>query len=210
MRRLAVVEFLTLDGVMQGFGGPEEDREGGFEHGGWGAPYASEEIGQRAGQGIGATTAYVFGRKTYEHMAARWPKEPDENPIARHLNATPKYVATRTLTRLDWAGSQILEGDVVESVNDLKSRGDGFITVLGSGELAQTLIEHRLIDDYRLFVHPLVLGTGKRLFRETPRPLPMRLVDCAATSTGILMLNYQAAGSAHREPPLSRGNVTIG
>jgi dihydrofolate reductase len=197
MRRLAVVEFLTLDGVMQGFGGPDEDREGGFEHGGWGAAYASEEIGQRAGQGIGATTAYLFGRKTYQHMAARWPNEPDENPIARHLNATPKYVATRTLTSLDWAGSHILGGDIVESVSDLKSQGDGFITVLGSGELAQTLIEHRLIDDYQLFVHPLVLGTGKRLFRETSRPLPMRLLECAPTSTGILMLNYEAAGSAH-------------
>ena len=200
MRRLAVVEFLTLDGVMQGFGGPDEDREGGFEHGGWGAPYASEEIGRRAGQGIGATTAYLFGRKTYEHMAARWPNEPDENPIARHLNATPKYVVTRTLTSLDWAGSQILDGDVVESVNDLKSQGDGFVTVLGSGELAQTLIEHGLIDDCRLFVHPLVLGTGKRLFRETSRPLPMRLVDCAPTSTGILMLNYEVAGSASTGP----------
>lgn len=196
MRRLTVVEFLTLDGVMQGFGGPDEDRESGFEHGGWGAPYASEEIGERAGQGIGAIGAYLFGRKTYEHMAAHWPNEPEENPIARHLNSTPKYVVTRTLTRLDWAGSQILDGDVVESVNDLKSQGEGFITVLGSGELAQTLIEHGLIDQYRLFVHPLVLGTGKRLFRETSRPLPMRLVDCAATSTGILMLTYEAAGSA--------------
>ena len=90
---------------MQGFGGPDEDREGGFEHGGWGAPYASEEIGQSAGEGIGATTAYLFGRKTYEHMAAHWPNEPDTDPIARHLNATPKYVVTRTLTSLDWPGT---------------------------------------------------------------------------------------------------------
>jgi dihydrofolate reductase len=195
MRRLALVEFLTLDGVMQSFGGPEEDREGGFDHGGWGAPYASEEIGQRAGQGIGATTAYLFGRKTYEHMAAHWPNEPDENPIARHLNATPKYVVTKTLSSLDWAGSQILDGNVLESVNDLKSQGEGVITVLGSGELAQTLIEHGLIDDYRLFVHPLVLGTGKRLFRETSHPLPLRLVDSAPTSTGILMLTYEVAGA---------------
>lgn len=193
MRRLSIVEFLTLDGVMQGFGGPDEDREGGFEHGGWGAPYATEEIGQQAGEGIGATTAYLFGRKTYEHMAAHWPHEPDENPIGRALNATPKYVVTRTLTDLDWAGSQILDGDVLRSVNDLKSQGEGFITVLGSGELVQTLIEHRLIDTYRLFIHPLVLGTGKRLFRETSCPLPMQLVDCTPTRTGILMLNYEAA-----------------
>ena len=195
MRKLGVVEFLTLDGVMQGFGGPDEDREGGFELGGWGAPYATDEIGRRAGEGIVETTAYLFGRKTYEHMAAHWPNEPDENPIARHLNATPKYVATTSLTTLDWAGSQILEGDVVESVNDLKSRNAGFITVLGSGELVQTLIEHRLVDSYRLFVHPLVLGSGKRLFRGTSRPLALRLVDCAPTTTGILMLTYEAVGA---------------
>ncbi|HWD85573.1 MAG TPA: dihydrofolate reductase family protein [Solirubrobacteraceae bacterium] len=196
MRKLAVVEFLSLDGVMQSFGGPDEDREGGFEHGGWGTPYATEEIGQRAGQGIGATTAYLFGRKTYEHLAAHWPNQPDEDPIARHLNATPKYVVTRSLTNLDWARSQILDGEVVRSVNDLKSEGDGVITVLGSGELTQTLIEYSLIDHYRLFVYPLVLGTGKRLFRETSHPLPMRLVDCATTSTGILILTYEVAGSA--------------
>jgi dihydrofolate reductase len=194
MRRLGIVEFLTLDGVMQGFGGPDEDREGGFEHGGWGAPYASEEIAHRAGEGMGATTAYLFGRRTYEHMAAHWPNEPDENAIARHLNATPKYVVTTTLTHLDWPGSQILAGQVIDSVPELKCQGDGFITVLGSGELAQTLIEHGLIDDYRLFVHPLVLGTGKRLFRHTRRPLAMRLVDATPTRTGILMLSYEAAG----------------
>ncbi len=120
-------------------------------------------------------------------MAAHWPNEPDENAIARHLNATPKYVVTRTLVSLDWAGSQILDGDVVESVNDLKARAMASSPVLGSGGPVQTLIEHRLIDDYRLFVHPVVLCTGKRLFRETSRPLPMRLVDCTPTSTGILM-----------------------
>jgi dihydrofolate reductase len=196
MRTLGIVEFLSLDGVMQGFGGPDEDRSGGFDHGGWGAPYASEEIGKRAGEGIGTTTAYLFGRRTYEHMAAHWPHQPDEDPIAHHLNATPKYVVTRTLTSLDWAGAHILHGDVVESVNHLKSRGEGSITVLGSGELAQTLIEHGLIDHYRLFVHPLVLGTGIRLFRQTSRPLPLRLVDYGATRTGILMLTYDVAGSA--------------
>lgn len=191
MRNLSLVEFVTLDGVMQGFGSPDEDRDDGFEHGGWGRAYASEEIGQRAGQGIAATTAYLFGRKTYEHMAAHWPNEPDENPMARHLNTTPKYVITRKLTSLAWAGSHILNGDVVEAVRDLKSTGEGFVTVLGSGELAQTLIANALVDEYRLFVHPLVLGTGKRLFRETPYPLRMRLIDSAPTSTGVLMLSYR-------------------
>lgn len=186
-----MIEFLTLDGVMQSFGSPDEDREGGFQYGGWGAPYGDELLGKKAGEGLTATTAYLFGRKTYEKMAAYWPHEPDDNPIAAHLNATPKYVATRTLASLDWAGSHLLDGDLVESVNDLKAHGDGTVAVLGSGVLAQTLIENDLVDDYRLFVHPLVLGTGKRLFRQTPRPLPMRLVDCTPTTTGVLLLSYQ-------------------
>ena len=192
MRTLAVIEFLTLDGVMQGLGSPDEDRDGGFEYGGWAAPYG-DEVARRAGEGIGGTTAYLFGRRTYEHMAAHWPHEPDTNPIARHLNATPKYVATRTLTSLDWTGSHVLSGDVVASVNELKAAGEGSIGVLGSGLLVQTLIENDLIDEYRLFVHPLILGAGKRLFRETSHPLPLRLTACTPTSTGVLMLAYRPA-----------------
>ena len=191
MRTLAVVEFVTLDGVMQSLGSPDEDRDGGFEYGGWGAPYGDEVLGGRAAEGMPRTTAYLFGRKTYEKMAAHWPNQPNENPIAAHLNATPKHVVTTTLRTLDWAGSHVLDGDVVESVNDLKAQGDGAITVLGSGVLAQTLIENDLIDEYHLFVHPLVLGTGKRFFRQTPRPLPLRLIDCTPTKTGVLLLTYQ-------------------
>jgi dihydrofolate reductase len=193
MRKLAIVEFLTLDGVMQGLGSPDEDREGGFEHGGWGPPYGDEVLGRRAAEGMPATSAYLFGRKTYEKMAAHWPHQPAEDPMAAHLNATPKYVATRTLSDLDWAGSHVLDGDLAESVDALKREGEGVITVLGSGVLVQTLIERGLIDEYRLFVHPLVLGTGKRLFRSLPRPLPMRLVDCTQTTTGVLLLTYEPA-----------------
>jgi dihydrofolate reductase len=193
MRRLAIVEFLTLDGVMQGLGSPDEDRDGGFAHGGWGASYADSVLGEKAGEGLSQTTAYLFGRRTYEKMAAHWPLVSDDDPIAAHLNRSPKYVATTTLTALDWAGSHVLGGDLVESVAELKADGEGFVTVLGSGELVQTLIAHRLVDDYRLFVHPLVLGTGKRLFRETPRPIPMRLVDCTPTTTGVLLLSYEPA-----------------
>jgi dihydrofolate reductase len=192
-RRLAVIEFVTLDGVMQGLGSPDEDRDGGFEYGGWAAPYGDEVLGNKAGEGFGATTAYLFGRKTYEKMAAHWPLQPDDDPIAAHLNATPKYVVTKTLTGLDWAGSQMLDGDVVDAVKDLKAQGDGTIAVLGSGVLVQALIEHELVDDYRLFLHPLVLGTGKRLFQQTPRPLQLRLVDCTPTTTGVLLLSYQPA-----------------
>lgn len=190
MRRLAVIEFLTLDGVMQSLGSPDEDRDGGFEYGGWSAPYG-DEVARKGGEGIAATTAYLFGRKTYQHMAAHWPHEPDDNPIAAHLNATPKYVVTRTLRRVDWAGSHVLDGDINHSVHELKAQGEGWISVLGSGVLVQTLIEHDLIDEYRLFIHPLVLGTGKRLFRATFRPLPLRLVECTQTTTGVLLLTYQ-------------------
>ena len=114
-----------------------------------------------------------------------------ENPIAASLNATPKYVVTGTLRRLDWANSHILDGDVVKSVGDLKADGEGFITVLGSGVLAQTLFANDLVDTYRIMLHPLILGTGKRLFRDLPCPLRLRLVDCTPTTTGVLLLSYE-------------------
>ena len=193
MRKLAVIEFVTLDGVMQGFGSADEDRDGGFEHGGWGPPYGDEVMGQKAAEGMRDTTAYLLGRKTYEKMAAYWPHQPDDNPIAAHFNAAPKYVVTRTLTRLDWSGSEPLDGDLGESVTSLKAQGEGTIAVLGSGVLVHALIENEQIDEYRLFVHPLVLGSGKRLFREYPRPLRLRLVDCTPTSTGVLFLTYARA-----------------
>jgi len=195
MGKLAVIEFVTLDGVMQGFGGPEEDRDDGFVHGGWGAPYADEVQFRSAAEGIAETTAYLWGRKTYQHMAAHWPNEPDTNPIAKHLNNTPKYVITNTLTRLDWPGSNILTGDPVASVRGLKARTSGTIAVMGSGVLVQTLVDHDLIEEYRLFIYPLVLGTGKRLFRGAPHPLRFQLVKCVPTSTGVLMCSYRSEGS---------------
>ncbi|MGN6680758.1 MAG: dihydrofolate reductase family protein [Streptosporangiaceae bacterium] len=191
MRKLAIVEFVTLDGVMQSLGSPDEDREGGFAYGGWSARYGDEIAARAAGAGMTDVAAYLFGRKTYEKMAAHWPFEPATNPIAAHLNATPKYVVTKTLTSVEWSGTQILSGDPAASVRDLKQAGDGSITVLGSGVLVQTLIEHDLIDEYRIFVHPLVLGTGKRLFREIHQPLRLRLLECTQTSTGVLLLTYQ-------------------
>jgi len=191
MRNLAIVEFVTLDGVMQSLGSPDEDREGGFAYGGWSAPYGDEIAARAAGQGFTGTTAYLFGRKTYEKMAAHWPLEPDANPIAAHLNTTAKYVVTKTLTSVEWSGTQILSGDPAASVRDLKQAGDGGITVLGSGVLVQMLIEQDLIDEFRIFVHPLVLGTGKRLFREFSRPLRLHLMECVQTSTGVLLLTYR-------------------
>jgi dihydrofolate reductase len=154
-------------------------------------PYSDEVLSKKPGEGLTGTTAYLLGRKTYEKMAAHSPPEPDDNPIAAHLNSTPKYDVTRTLASLDWAGSHVLDGDLIDSVNDLKMQGNGTIVVLGSGVLVQTLIENDQVDEYRLFIHPLVLGAGKRLFQQTPRPLPMRLVDCTPTTTGVLLLGYQ-------------------
>ena len=193
MRKLGVVEFITLDGVMQGLGGPDEDRENGFDLGGWSAPYGDEVLATRAGQGLGQTSAYLFGRKTYEHMAAHWPHESADNPIAASLNATPKYVATRTLRQpnMDWSNCHVIGGDVVDAVRELKSEGDGFVTVLGSGVLVQTLVANELIDTYRIMLHPLVLGVGKRLFREYPHPLRLRLTGCTQTTTGVLLLTYE-------------------
>jgi dihydrofolate reductase len=191
MRKLIVVEFVTLDGVMQGLGSPDEDRDGGFEHGGWAAPFFDEVQGAAAVEGLQSTTAYLFGRKTYEKMIGYWPSQPDENPMAAHLNATPKYLATRTrMTSLTWSNSRVLDGELVASVRELKSPGDGNVAVLGSGVLVQDLIANDLVDGYRLFLHPLLLGTGKRLFREMDRPRRLRLVDCTPTTTGVLMLTY--------------------
>jgi len=195
VRKLAVVEFVTLDGVMQGLGGPDEDRQGGFDHGGWGAPYGDEVLAPRAGEGIGRTTAYLFGRRTYEHMAAHWPHQPADDPIAASLNTTPKYVASRTRRRLDWASSHLLDGDVTQAVRTLKTQEDGFITVLGSGNLVQTLLAEDLVDTLRILLHPLVLGTGKRLFGQTPHPLPLRLVDNTTTTTGVVLLTYERASA---------------
>jgi len=137
VRELVVIEFVTLDGVMQGLGSPDEDREGGFEHGGWAAPFFDEVQGAAAVEGMKSTTAYLFGRRTYEKMIAFWPSQPDENPMAAHLNATPKYVATRTLSSLDWSNSQVLDGELASAVRVLKSQGAGNIAVLGSGALVQ-------------------------------------------------------------------------
>jgi len=190
MRKLVAVEFVTLDGVMQGLGSPDEDRDGGFEHGGWSAPYFDDVQAAAALESLKPTTVYLFGRRTYEKMIGYWPSQPDENPMAAHLNATPKCVATRTLTSLTWANSQVLDGELVSAVRDLKSQGDGNIAVLGSGVLVQELIANDLVDGYHLFLHPLLLGTGKRLFREMDRPTRLRLVDCTPTSTGVLMLRY--------------------
>jgi len=193
MRMLRVIEFLSLDGVLQSPGAPDEDTEGGFQHGGWQRPYFDDVLGATAAEGMAATDAYLFGRKTYDKMAAHWPTAPDDDPYARHLNTTPKYVASTTLQRVEWQNSTLIEGDVADAVAELKEQPGRNIVVLGSGQLVQTLIEHDLVDEYFLAVFPIVLGSGKRLFREADRARRLSLVDFKATSTGGVMLTYRPA-----------------
>ena len=190
MRRLIAVEFLSLDGVMQGLGSPDEDREGGFEHGGWGAPYAEAIHASRGADGLSETTAYLFGRKTYEKMAAFWPHVPDDNPMAAHLNATEKHVVASAPLAFDWYCTRALTGELDQEVQALKNTGEGNITILGSGVLVRSLMQAEMIDALRLFIHPLVLGSGKRLFGDLPTPQNLTLVDSETTSMGTLVLSY--------------------
>jgi dihydrofolate reductase len=184
------VEFVTLDGVMQGFGSPDEDRDGGFEHGGWGAGYADEAQFTAAVNSQSSTSAYLLGRRTYEKMAGFWPLQPDDNPMAAHLNSTPKYVATRSLTDLRWAKASVLDGELAPAVARLKSSHPGRVAVLGSGALVEQLNALDLVDAYVLHLHPLLLGTGKRLFRSLDQPHPLRLLDASTTTTGVVVLSY--------------------
>jgi dihydrofolate reductase len=195
MAKLVVVEMLSLDGVMQAPGGPDEDRSGGFEHGGWAMPYFDQVAGEEAGKSMAETGAFLFGRKTYEIMAAYWPNHPDDDIFSNVLNSLPKYVASTTLDEpLAWSGSTLLKGDVAEAVAALKEEQVGNIVVLGSGQLARTLMEHDLVDEYGLTIHPLLLGPGKRLFDEAGAMRPMRLVDSKISTTGVILATYRPEG----------------
>jgi dihydrofolate reductase len=193
MRKLVVIEFLSLDGVMQAPGDPEEDTEGGFRHGGWQRPYFDDVLGAAAAEGMAETDAYLFGRKTYEIMADFWPTAPADDPYAGHLNNTAKYVASTTLQDTGWQNSTLLHGDLAEQVARLKQQPGDNIAVLGSGDLVQTLISNDLVDEYSLMIFPIVLGSGKRLFRDTDQTSTLRLVDSKTTTTGGLMLTYHPA-----------------
>jgi dihydrofolate reductase len=193
--KLIVGAFVSLDGVMQGPGGPDEDRDGGFDLGGWVVPYAGEDMGEFVVESITSTDALLLGRKTYEIFAAHWPKVTDENdPIATKLNSMPKYVASRTLDKVEWNNSTLLQGDAAEAVAELKRQPGGTIQTQGSAELIQTLIRNNLVDEYRLLVYPVVLGKGKRLFREGSVPSALRLMDTKTTSNGVAIHTYEAAG----------------
>jgi dihydrofolate reductase len=192
MARVIVSEFLTVDGVMQAPGDSDEDRREGFEHGGWQLPLMDEAAGQVIMEGLGSMGGLLLGRRTYEIFAGYWPHAPEDDPIARILNDVPKYVASNTLQEpLAWNNSHLIEGDVAKEIARLKEEPGKDLRVIGSGELVQTLMEHDLVDQYDLSVYRIVLGSGKRLFREGSPKTPLRLVDSQISKSGVVLLSYE-------------------
>ncbi|MHB9024204.1 MAG: dihydrofolate reductase family protein [Armatimonadota bacterium] len=195
MRKLIVLSFITLDGVMQAPGGPEEDPTGGFTHGGWTVEYFDDFAGNVMNEQMSHPFDLLLGRKTYEIFAAYWPKVKTEGDIiASSLNTAKKYVASTTLTQLDWSNSELLQGDVAEAVQRLKEQDGPEIQVHGSGNLIQTLLRHDLVDELWLKIFPITLGAGKRLFAEGTIPAAFTLLHCAMSPSGVIIANYARAG----------------
>lgn len=201
--RLTLTTFLTLDGVMQSPGAPEEDRAGGFEHGGWVVPFADDGMGAAITRWFAQADAFLLGRRTYEIFASHWPHVPDDNPIAAALNTLPKYVVSTTLDSPDWRGSAVIGSDVMEAIAALKARPGRELQVHGSGQLAQALIAHGLIDEYRLLVFPVYVGAGRRLFEDLAATGSLQLLESTTTETGVLLLTYEPAG------PLAHGSFAL-
>ena len=205
MRKLVVGTFLTLDGVMQAPGGPNEDRDGDFEHGGWLVPFFDERIGEIMTEWTLRAGAFLLGRKTYDIFAGSWPNSTDPaDQSAVALNTRPKFVASRTLRALTWNNSSVLKGDVAEEVAKLKAQEGGELQVHGSGILLQTLLKYDLVDTLRIWQFPVVLGSGKRLFGDGTIPGGYRLVDTQIATTGAVLHVYERAGG------LRYGEVEVG
>ncbi len=187
MRKVIVSEFVTLDGVMEDPGGAEK-----FEHGGWTMPYWHEEIGKVKFDELFASDALLLGRVTYQGFAAAWPSRTDEAGFADRMNGLPKYVVSTTLEEVGWNNARLIKGNVAEEVSRLKQQPGQDILIAGSGTLVQTLMQHDLIDDYRLLVYPVVLGSGKRLFRDRSKAT-LRLVETKTFPSGVVLFEYQAA-----------------
>ena len=195
MGQLVVTEFVTLDGVAQAPGEPDEDREDGFAHGGWQAPLLDEQSGADMFEGARHMDALLLGRKTYDIFAGYWPMAPEEIPFTRLLNDVPKYVASRTLAEpLAWQGSTLLTGDLAESIPALKERHDE-VHVIGSLDLVQSLLRHGLDDRLHLWLYPLVLGSGKKVFGGGTVPAALRLTESVTYPNGSLRLIYETAGA---------------
>jgi dihydrofolate reductase len=195
MPKIVVNAFLTLDGVMQAPGGPDEDRDGGFQHGGWQAPYSDERVGKLIVDGIEDADAFLLGRKTYDIFSSYWPKITDPgNPIATALNSRPKYVLSRSLERVTWNNSSLVRGDAVAEIRKLRQQPGRTIHTWGSTDALQTLLKNDLVDEYRLFVYPLVLGPGKRLFGSGTVPAALRQVEAVTTGKGPTYYRLERGG----------------
>jgi dihydrofolate reductase len=193
MRKLIVSTFLTLDGVMQAPGGPGEDDSGRFAHGGWSVNYWDDQMGEVMGEATSRPFAMVLGRKTYDIMAAYWPQAGEEAG-GKVFNDATKYVASRGQPTLEWSNSVLIDGDAAEGIAELKREDGPELQVHGSGNLIQTLLRHNLVDQYRLWTFPLVIGSGKRLFSDGTIPAGLKLVDSKVSSTGVVMGTYEPAG----------------
>ena len=195
MGKLVVATFVTLDGVMQGPGGPGEDPGGGFEHGGWSVAFWDDMMGRAITEIFAQADALLLGRKTYEIFAAHWPRVTDpEDLVATKLNTLPKHVASTTMKEAGWHNTTILEGEAAAAVADLKGRTEGEILVQGSSRLLQTLLAHDLVDVFHVWVFPVVVGSGKRLFADGTLPRNLRLTNSKTSTTGVLLLTYETAG----------------
>jgi dihydrofolate reductase len=193
VRKLIVSTFLTLDGVMQAPGGPGEDDSGGFAHGGWSVNYWDDQMGEVMGAAMSVPFDLVLGRKTYDIFAAHWPHATEEDG-AKPLNDATKYVASRSQPTLEWSNSVLIEGDAAEGIAALKKEDGPELQVHGSANLIQTLLRHNLVDQYRLWVFPLVIGSGKRLFSQGTIPTGLKLLDCQVSTTGVMIGTYEPTG----------------
>lgn len=208
MRKIVVFTNLTLDGVMQAPAGPNEDTRGGFQYGGWAVPYGAMASSE-AGASLPNTEALLFGRRTYENFYDYWPKQTDGNPYTEMLNNMQKYVTSRTLKEpLPWINSTLLKGEAAETVADLKTQPGPDIMIMGSGELIKTLMKHNLVDLYVLLIHPLVLGSGRRLFSEGSPFTTLKLIDAKTTPKGVVVATYMPAESENEESYSSVDNTT--
>jgi dihydrofolate reductase len=195
MRKLIVLSFITLDGVMQAPGGPEEDPTGGFKYGGWVAGYFDDFLGKLMEKQMNKPFNLLLGRRTYEIFAAHWPYvKTDEDPFAASMNKAKKYVASKTLKRLDWSNSELIKGDVAKEVKKLKEQDGPDIQVHGSGNLIQTLLKHDLVDELWLKIFPITLGKGKRLFAEGTIPAGFKLLESETLPNGVIVASYARAG----------------
>jgi dihydrofolate reductase len=186
---------VSVDGVMQGLGGPEEDRSGGFERGGWAMPHFDSETAALIGEVYQRAHAFLFGRRTYEVFAGSWGAMADsDDPIAKALNTRPKYVASTTLTEPQWADTTVLSGEVAAAVGELKAKPGGELQVVGSLSVVRLLLNNDLLDELTLLTYPVVVGQGRRLFPETGPDLALELVESRATANGVTMQVYRTAG----------------